>query len=214
MKKIEQSVELAFWNYSSEKELLKKLEKIGRTSYQSFGKITEESCFQFIKMIIDRKHFGIFEHEILSFDIVTNRGITHELVRHRMASFVQESTRYVGYNNKEFEYITDIVPDATSDAQSNDLVNGYMLQAYNIYCKLIELGVHRQLARDLLPHALKSSIFITANLREWLTVILPLRLDKSAHPTMRKLMKMILYEMNEIFPFLLGQFLRVYNIEL
>ena len=176
---MQQSVELKFWPYQHEKELLRKLEEIGRNAYQSFKRISEDSCYRFIEMIIKKGHLGILEHEILTFKIITNRAIANELVRHRHASYVQESTRYVNYAKKTPSFITNA-----------EVFYGDEGQLFETYEKLIAAGVAPEVARDFLPLGLKTTIYATMNARSWFH-FLEMRNSPAAHPMMRELAKKI-----------------------
>lgn len=145
----------------------------------------------------DPPHESVIEHESITVLFTSNRGFTHELVRHRLAAFTQESTRYCNYFKSRFgEEITlcperdqDLLPDALTKDQDEAIgswVRGVQAAEY-AYMELVKRGSSPQIARDLLPQVLKADIVITANLREW-RHIFRLRCSPKAHPDMRKLM--------------------------
>ena len=172
------------------------IEQAGRTCYKSEDKITADSAQKFIEMIMKRGHLSVIEHVSASVRFITNRGVTHELVRHRLASYSQESTRYVNYSKEKHggSQITFIQPhwmDTTKDADGTDpkilaWINA-MASSEKAYNKLIKEGLPPQDARGVLPIDLKTEIVMTANLREWMHVF-KLRCSKAAHPQMRALM--------------------------
>ena len=164
----------------------KLIEAIGRTCYQSQNKITDTSHTTFIQKIINNKHLAMIEHANATYKIITDRGISHEIVRHRIASFAQESTRYVKYNS-----ITVIMPPHINPA--DDTFNAWhrsITVAAHSYNQLIQQGIKPQIARSVLPTCLKTELIMTANLREWLHFI-DLRTHKSAHPQIRDIANQI-----------------------
>ena len=173
-------------------EILKKIERIGRICYKSEDRITEHSAAPFVKMLIQRGHEAMLEHFNFSVLFVVDRGVSHELVRHRIASFAQESTRYCNYG-KTGE-MTFIRPSAKW-AQSEEAFTGpeYNCWLYCLagsqaaYLTLLAEGCSPQEARAVLPNSLKTEIVISANLREW-RHILKLRTAKAAHPDMQFVM--------------------------
>lgn len=171
-------------------EMLKHLELAGRVCYKSEDKITDESCKTFTKMIKTRKHESVLEHCSVSVRFICNRGFTHELVRHRVASFSQESTRYVNYSKgKHGSEITVVRPPKFDewDIPSQSAWRSAMKSAETGYMTLLDSGRSAQEARGVLPIDVKTEIVITANLREWMHIF-NLRCASSAHPSMQQLM--------------------------
>lgn len=165
--------------------VLQTIELIGRVCYKSEDKITPESAERFVKMLIDHNHESVIEHVSASVRFITNRGVTHELVRHRLASYSQESTRYVKYNG-EMQFIR---PVWWNDWEP-DIQDLWVISCMNdelAYKRMIQTGSSPQQAREILSNSLKTEIIITANLREW-KHIFALRCNKAAHPQMRNLM--------------------------
>jgi len=187
MKIIDQS-----WDWMQKPFLsLEIIEKAGRTCYKSEDKIDLGSAKKFVEMIVKRGHETVIEHVTASVKFITNRGVTHELVRHRLCSFSQESTRYVRYDG-EMEFIrpvwwinNSVCGDEILAQQRWELA---LEEAEEGYIKLLELGWRPEQAREVLPNSLKTEIVTTANLREW-RHIFKLRTSKAAHPQIRDLMK-------------------------
>jgi thymidylate synthase (FAD) len=177
-------------------EILKKIEQCGRTCYLSEDKITDTSCIDFAKMIIKNGHESVLEHVSITVKFIIDRGVSHEIVRHRIASFSQESTRYCNYS-KGGE-IGFIKPSLSSE-QAFKLWQDSCEQAESTYLQLLNSGCKPQEARAVLPNCLKTEIVMTANLREW-RHFLRLRTSLNAHPDMRKLVIPLLIEFKEKIP--------------
>lgn len=186
------------------------IEKAGRTCYKSEkGKITHSSASKFIKMLIERKHFSVLEHGYLTVKFThVSRGLTHELVRHRLGSFSQESTRYVdylkGYKNPDLEKFqaSFILPPHKDKDQKMSLRDGTdrRMSAYDMleeielfYRTLRQNGWLPEDARQLLPNALNSDIVVSANFREWRHIFF-MRTSKQAHWEIRSIMSELLEE--------------------
>jgi len=176
------------------------LEVIGRVCYKSEDKITANSAKGFVQRIIDSGHHSVIEHVNLTVRFITNRGVTHELVRHRLASYSQESTRYVNYGNTDMAFIVPVWWNEAS-REAKDCFERACSDAEEEYGTLLGLGWTPQQAREVLPNALKTEIVVTANVREW-RHIFTLRTSKAAHPQMRHLMKRTLVGFIEKFPVL------------
>lgn len=163
------------------------LEKVGRTCYKSEENITEESADKFVKMLDNRGHRAMLEHCYASVKFVCDRGVTHELVRHRIASYAQESSRYCDYTKEKFNsQISVIEPLGMSDDEEK-IWRQAMETADQAYHDLIKAGAPPQRARHVLPISLKTEIWTSTNLREW-QHIFNLRCAKNAHPHIRKVM--------------------------
>lgn len=182
-------------------EELQHIEKIGRVCYKSEDKITEdgESARKFVKMIINRGHEAMLEHSSLSVKFIVDRGVSHELVRHRIASFAQESTRYCNYSKDKFNNgVTFIEPFFFDDVKYQRWVSA-MADAEIAYLDLLNSGATPQEARSVLPNSTKTEITITANYREWRNFF-KLRTAKAAHPQMREVTIPLLEELKSILP--------------
>ncbi len=181
--------------------ILKKIEKAGRTAYKSEDRINENSCKLFVKKIIESGHESVIEHESITVRIVCDRGITHEIVRHRIASYTQESTRYCNYSNDKFgNELTFIKPIFWHDNSAEFSLWKRTLEVIeHNYMNLVKLGASPQEARSILPNSLKTEIIVTMNLREW-RHFLKLRSSKKAHPQMQQIAKMILSTFRKSIP--------------
>ena len=182
-------------------EILKRIEKAGRTCYKSEDRITEESAKVFVRKLIERGHESVLEHESITVRFICDRGISHEIVRHRLASYSQESTRYCNYSNDRFRNnITFIKPCFLDEGTGGyKLWKQAMFIAEKEYFELLNLGCTPQEARSVLPNSTKTEIVMTANLREW-RHFLKLRTAKAAHPQMRELTVPLLHELQERIP--------------
>lgn len=164
------------------------IEEAGRICYQSSHKIEPGSEVKFIERIMKRGHLSVIEHASASFRFICDRGVTHEMVRHRIASFSQESTRFCVYDNAKFgSEITVIKPPGMSkDAEK--AWRCAVAEAEHYYFQLLNAGCKAEIARSVLPNCLKTEIVMTANLREWLLVF-GLRTSEAAHPQIREIME-------------------------
>ena len=183
-------------------KICKKLEKIGRVAYKSENKITEDSYKDFLNKIINSGHESVLEHVSVSVSIICDRGISHELVRHRLCSFTQESTRFANYTNKKFNNeITVILPLFFKENSQNYTEWKHSINvAESYYLYLIQKGGAKpEEARSVLPNSLKTEIVITCNLRQW-KHIFNLRCAKKAHPQMREIMLPLLIEFHKLIP--------------
>ena len=176
--------------------VLRAIEYTGRVCYKSEDKITDDSAVEFARMLIRRGHLTPIEQSFFRVRFVCDRGVSHELVRHRLASFNQESTRYVDYE-KGGEVMV-IEPPGLNDA-SRPIWRQAMLDAEAAYLHLRKSGQKPEIARSVLPNSLKTEIIVGANMREW-RHIFKLRAAKPAHPQMRQLMCPLLAEMRERVP--------------
>jgi thymidylate synthase (FAD) len=199
MKIIEQS-----WHFEEDLDgiaILRKIESAGRTCYKSEDKATDDSAIKFVSGVIKAGHHSVIEHHNVTVKIITDRGVTHEIVRHRIASYSQESTRYCNYSHEKFgNEITVILPvwfkGFTEDNLSSPGEEGlrrhaqYALwkltceQIEKAYFELLKAGQSPQEARAVLPNSLKTELVMTANLREW-RHFFKLRASLKAHPQIR-----------------------------
>lgn len=168
---------------------LRRVEFAGRICYKSQDRIADDSYIRFIQMLIQRGHWSVIEHATMTAHLVTSRGVTHELVRHRIASYSQESTRYCNYNQGRFGgEITVIAPPELSGEELARWQEG-MRAAECAYLELIGRGASPQIARGVLPNDLKAEIVVTANLREW-HHLFSMRTAPNAHPHIRHVMQL------------------------
>jgi len=183
-------------------EILKNIERAGRTCYKSEDKITGDSAGKFVKMLIARGHESVLEHEKVSVLIVCDRGVSHELVRHRIASFSQESTRYCNYSQDKFDGELTFVKPFWYNSEPDSMYAAWLNVMSMIevtYNEMIENGHSPQQARSILPNSLKTEIAVTANLREWRTIFKQ-RTAAAAHPQMREIMIPLLHSLDRRIP--------------
>lgn len=182
-------------------KILQKLEHCGRVCYKSEDKITEGSAEKFIGMILKSGHESVLEHEKLTVKFICDRGVTHEIVRHRIASYSQESTRYCNYSKDKFgNELTFIRPCFWADDSEEYAVwKQAMEDIEKTYVKLISLGAKPEEARSILPNSLKTEIVCTMNLREW-RHFFRLRTAERAHPQIREISVALLDELKKRIP--------------
>ena len=199
------------------REDMKLIEAAGRVCYKSEEKTTDTSFVEFLERIVRRGHESVLEHSMLTVRFICDRGVSHELVRHRLASFSQESTRYCNYSGA----VTFILPlylregrdlyyNSEHDDGAGSLVQNLELNKFGTWCNsmqsaatayntMLQWGASPQEARAVLPNSTKTEVVMTANLREW-RHILKLRTSKAAHPQMRELMCPLLKELKASIP--------------
>lgn len=184
VKIVKQSAELLWITPESEKMI----ELAGRICYKSEDKITEESASKFVDIICNVvKHHSVIEHAVASFRFITDRGVSHELVRHRLASYSQESTRYCNYSKDKFNNEISVIEPIGLTYEQRSIWEATCLTCETRYLELLKTGCSHQIARAILPTCLKTEIVMTANFREWLTVF-KMRCDEKAHPQIREIM--------------------------
>lgn len=194
---------------------LQHIEKIGRVCYKSEDYITEdgESARKFVAMLIRNGHEAMIEHSFLSVKFTVDRGVSHELVRHRIASFAQESTRYCNYAKDKFGAecaFIDLEPGIMLDNKMKKMSGeeialvmaewtSAMEDAEHHYMRLLELGATPQIARAVLPNSTKTEITVSANYREWRNFF-KLRVPADVHPQMREVTIPLLRELKGMIP--------------
>ena len=185
----------------TQNEAIKLIESAGRVCYKSEDKINDNSAEKFIKGILARGHESVIEHVSITVRVVCDRGVTHEIVRHRIASYSQESTRYCNYASDKFSNeITVIRPLFWErDSSPYNIWKKEMENCEKSYFSLINCGASPQEARSVLPNSLKTEIFMTMNFREW-RHFFKLRCSKAAHPQMQQIANMILDLFREKYP--------------
>ena len=183
------------------KELLNIVETAGRVCYKSEDKIKEGSAEEFIRNVIKRGHEAVIEHGVLTAKFVCDRGVTHEIVRHRLASYCQESTRYCNYSATKFGSEIMVIQPLYLEPGSKawDIWELTMKGAEAAYFGLLNEGLSPQEARAVLPNSLKTEIVMTANLREW-RHFCKLRASKAAHPQMREVAGMLFNTLKAKYP--------------
>lgn len=179
--------------------VLRHIEQCGRVCYKSEGKTTESSAPAFVANIIKRGHEAVLEHFDITVKFICDRGVSHEIVRHRMASYCQESTRYCNYAKDDFGNEITVIEPYYLDAQGLYLWRRACEAAEASYFELLNWGCTPQEARAVLPNSLKTEVVMTANLREW-RHFFKLRTAPAAHPQMREVANMLLKQMREMVP--------------
>lgn len=189
-------------------DILRRVERVGRTCYKSEDLITDTSAPEFVAMLIKRGHEAMLEHESISVKFVVDRGVSHEIVRHRIAAYAQESTRYCNYSKDKFgRELTFIRPCFWEDKP--DLLKLWELameMAEAEYLSLVDDGAKPEEARSVLPNSLKTEIVVTMDLREW-RHFFRLRTAPVAHPQMREVTIPLLAEMKTRLPVLFDDIL-------
>lgn len=182
-------------------EMIKKIELIGRVCYKSEDRISNDSARQFLKNILASGHESVIEHEKISVRVICDRGVTHEIVRHRIASYSQESTRYCNYYQDKFGSELTLIKPLFWEESSEEYKVWYqsMQSIENAYNALIAMRVKPQEARSILPNSLKTEIIVSMNLREW-RHFFKLRTSTKAHPQMREVACAMLDEFKKLVP--------------
>ena len=192
-------------------DLEKCIEFSGRVCYKSEDKITDDSACAFVSKIRSINHESVLEHGAITVKFICDRGVTHELVRHRIASFSQESTRYCNYTKAKFgNELTVIDPRGGFPEMTREefaIWEDAMVEAEVAYLRMINAGSKAQLARDVLPNSLKTEIVMTTNPREWRHVF-KLRCADAAHPQMREVMLPLRAEFAQRWPALFGDLIQ------
>ena len=184
-------------------EELQRIELAARTCYKSEDRITPdgESAKKLVKSLIKRGHEAMLEHSMLSVKFICDRGVSHELVRHRLASYAQESTRWCNYSNDKFGNEIAVIEPCFDNTDGLLRMYWYraMRESEERYFDLLSAGAAPQMARSVLPNSLKTEVVMTANYREWRNVF-KLRCASDAHPQMRELMIPLCVELQKKLP--------------
>lgn len=178
------------------------LERVARTCYKTEPK---GDANRFVAKLAELGHHAMLEHCFASAQIVADRGVSHELVRHRLASFAQESTRWCNYSLERFDQEITVIEPPGLEGTIREQWIAAMTLAESVYMAMIKGGLKPQIARSVLPTCLKTEIWISANLREWMHIF-KLRLAPDAHPQMREVMRLALPEFVRVVPVLFRQF--------
>lgn len=185
------------------RDILERLERCGRVCYKSESRITEGSAEKFLAGIVKRGHEAVLEHCSVTVKFICDRGVSHEIVRHRLASYCQESTRYCNYEKdcfgSEISVIQPCYLEEGTDAY--EIWQRSCSAAEAAYFDLLHSGCTPQEARAVLPNSLKTELIMTANMREW-RHFFKLRCSSAAHPQMREVAWMLLKEFQSKIPIL------------
>lgn len=192
------------YNDFDSQKIIEKIEQVARTCYKSEGKIQKGSAAKLVAGLIKLGHEAMLEHASVTVKFVVDRGISHELVRHRLASFAQESTRYCNYSKDDFgSEITFIIPDYLEyKSEGWSIWKEAMKQAEDSYFKMLDFGLSPQQARAVLPNSLKTEVVMTANLREWrhFFKLRALGTTGNPHPQMLEVAIPLLEDMKNLIP--------------
>ena len=184
-------------------EELKRIEQAARTCYKSEGLITEdgESAKKLIKMLVERSHEAMLEHSSITIKFICSRAISHELVRHRLAAWAQESQRYVNYSKNKYNSEITVIEPLSFSKNSQKYIDWKRAcrEAETAYFNLLADGCTPQEAREVLPNSTKTEVVMTCNYRE-LRHFLKLRTDVAAHPYMREITRPLLDELKSRIP--------------
>lgn len=183
---------------------LQLIEKAGRTCYKSEDKITDESTKKFVAGLIKRNHEAMLEHSFLSIRFICDRGVSHELVRHRLASFAQESTRYCNYSQDKFGNELTFIKPLFLDEDTNEyrVWEHAMRVAESDYMMMLNAGRTAQEARSILPNSIKTEVVMSTNYREWrhFFKLRAARATGPAHPQMEEITRPLLEELKTLIP--------------
>ena len=196
MKIVKQSVDIL--TNLNQKEILSRLEIAGRVCYKSEHRISVDSAEKFIANIIRLGHESVLEHVSIGVRFIIDRGVSHELVRHRLASYSQESTRYCRYSDE----VVFIEPPFETE-EDRVIWQFLMIEIEKTYIELLNRGVKPEITRSVLPNSLKTEVIMTANIREW-RHIMKIRTDEKAHPQIREVCNLLKKELVEKLPVLFG----------
>ena len=188
--------------------ICKQIELVARTCYKSEDQITETSAPRMVKALLNRKHLAMIEHAHVSVKFICDRGVSHEIVRHRLASYAQESTRYCDYSlGKHGNEITVIEPFFFKEGTPEYSAWFAACQASEtMYLDLLSMGRSPQEARSVLPNSLKTEIVVTMNLREWIHFfnLRALGTTGAPHPQMKESAMPVLRAFAEALPEIFG----------
>lgn len=196
---------------------LKLIELAGRTAYKSEDNISDDisSAKRFINMIVKLGHESVLEHSLLTVRFTCDRGVSHEIVRHRMAAYTQESTRYCNYASGKFGREITFIAPSTLKKDSIEYFEWYQAcdEAEKNYIACMQLNMKPEQARAVLPMSVKTEVVMSANYREW-RHFLKLRCAKTAHPDIRKLALELLCELQLRIPVVFDDIYEKYKEEM
>lgn len=185
-------------------EILKHIERCARVCYKSEDRITDGSAEKMVAALIRSGHEAMLEHYSFTVKFICDRGVSHELVRHRIASFAQESSRYCCYAKDKFGKELTFINPCFWEPNSDNYARWFheMNEAEKTYLAMIEDGATPEQARDILPMSIKTEIVMTANLREW-RHFFKLRVEGvtgKPHPQMLEITIPLLKELKQKIP--------------
>lgn len=184
---------------------LELIERAGRVCYKSEDKIEPGSAARFIAgTIMKKQHFSVLEHATATFRFICDRGVTHEMVRHRIASFSQESTRYCNYAKDRWGGEIQVIQPPFKSALSTRDWQLLMEEIERVYAAMVGRGEAPQIARSVLPNCLKTEIVMTCNFREWMHVFDLRTVSPPAHPQIAEVMQLAEAELQAMYPVIFG----------
>lgn len=184
------------------KTMYKEIEQVARTCYKSEDHIKRDgsSAESLIRALVKNGHSAMLDHETIRVKFIVDRGISHEIVRHRIAAYAQESTRYCNYSKGKFgNEITVIRPFFFEDCARMDIWKDACQEAERAYFELLSTGAKPEEARSVLPNSLKTELVVTASITEWRHIFVT-RCSEYAHPQMREVMLPLLKELSGKYP--------------
>ena len=191
-----------------EVSIYKQIESVARTCYKSEDCITEDSAPKMVRGLVKHSHMAMIEHAHVSVKFICDRGVSHEIVRHRIASYAQESTRYCNYSQGKFGSEITVIEPLFFDKNSVEysIWKDSCLQAEKAYNELIQIGRTPQEARSVLPNSLKTEIVVTMNLREWIHFfnLRAVGTTGDPHPQMKEIAVMVLEKFSNELPEIFG----------
>lgn len=186
----------------SGEEIIKHIEQCGKVCYKSEDTIKDGSCNTFVKKILESEHESVVEHFSVTVRFTCSRACSHQLVRHRIASYSQESQRYVNYSRGKFGNQITFIKPLDFDSMTIEQQFKYKIaleDSERSYMSLISLGLKPQQARGVLPNDTKTEVIVTMNLRSW-RHFFKLRTDKHAQLEIRTLASNLLNEFKANIP--------------
>lgn len=191
---------------------LKIIELAGRNCYKSEDKITDDSYDKMIGMLRSKKHLSVLEHGNMTVRMIGSRAFSHQLVRHRLAAYSQESQRYCNYSKDKFgSGVTFIEPVEfpTWSKELQDHFNVSLQLAESCYLELIKEGMKAEDARGVLPNQCKTEVVVTMNFRSWMHFF-EMRCDKHAQSEIRLIAKGLLSEFYTLMPVIFSDLYKKY----
>jgi thymidylate synthase (FAD) len=172
---------ISLGGYATGIDLLRHIELCARTCYRSEGAQTEDSYKRLLPSLLASGHMSVFEHGSITVEFLVSRGVSHELVRHRLCAFSQESQRYCSYDKDKFGGDIKVIKPLDLSPLQDEIWSGSIEYSKKAYFGMLDRGAKPQIARDVLPNACATVVEVSANPREWRHVLL-MRTSKAAHP--------------------------------
>lgn len=204
MKVIKPSFQILTPIHEERNNILRQIESAARTCYKSEDKMTDESASKMVKNLINRQHLAMLEHAHITVKFICDRGVSHEIVRHRLASYAQESTRYCNYSLGKFDEEIVVIEPFFFKEGTPEYLAWYSAceSSEKAYMELIKMGRSPQEARSVLPNSLKTEIVVTMNIREWIHFfnLRAIGTTGAPHPQMKEIALRVLEVFAEALP--------------